>query len=222
MRFAYAPLNLCIELVEESVTSLIVENPVLFYELVSDIHLQIEGASGIVVFSEHDVPLVMDKSIVLLSQFIPLDMNSKPLLNALYAKLKKLSMTEQLFLRTNDLLGYIESYLSELTGQVDGDLTWERPSDVTGILKAMSIRFYDEHETLADRILDHMLMYREYIGERLFVTVNLQSYLSKQATQNLFRSVALHKLRLFCIENKAYALTAEMKQVIIDEDFCLI
>lgn len=222
MRFAYAALNLCLDLQEDKITCLVLEQPKLFYEMVADIHAQIDGSSGMVAFSNHNEVLQPSKAVVLLTQFIPFEVNSKPLLNALYAKLKKASQSEEMFMQTHELFGNMETYLSALSEKFESDLTWNAPEDITGILKAASVRFYDEQQTLAEQILDYMLIYREHIGERLFVTVNLRSYLGNQETQALFRSVLLHKMQLLCIENKAYAPLPEMHTVIVDEDYCVI
>ena len=67
-----------------------------------------------------------------------------------------------------------------------------------------------------------MLAYREYLGKRLFITVNLRSYLGAQETSALFRSTILQKLSMFCIENREYPRLSQEKRIVIDEDACVI
>lgn len=67
-----------------------------------------------------------------------------------------------------------------------------------------------------------MLACREYLGKRLFITVNLRSYLGAQETSALFRSAILQKLSLFCIENREYPRLSQEQRIIVDEDACVI
>ncbi|MCR5167523.1 MAG: type II-A CRISPR-associated protein Csn2 [Oscillospiraceae bacterium] len=52
--------------------------------------------------------------------------------------------------------------------------------------------------------------------------VNLRSYLGQKETEELFRSIILHKLSLICIENREYPMISCENRLIVDEDQCVI
>lgn len=222
MKMAYAPLNLCLELPEDSVTSLILEQPKFYYDFITDIYGQISGSSGTVYFSDTDSSFSMTKSAVLLSQFIPFETNQKPMLNALYAKMKKVAQDEEFFLSAHELSSQIETFIHSLAGRFDEEIIWDHPDDITLLLKAVSVRFFDKQPDLQSQVLDYMLACRGYLGKRLFITVNLRSYLGEQEAEALYRSVVLHKITMLCIENREYKHISHEKRLIIDEDLCVI
>lgn len=222
MKIAFAPLNICMELTEKQVTSLVIESPSLLYEMVLDIDRQIHGFSGMVIFSENNIPISVEKDIVLITQMIPFEINTKQLLNAIYSRMKKKAMEETMFLKTHELVRAVDEYLAELTERFDDDLEWESIQDLTMLLKMTGMRLADEGNDLQTKLLDYMLAYREYIGDRLFVTVNLRSYLGNRDMELFFQSVLLHKLSLFCIESSSRVVLSNENRVLIDEDQCVI
>ncbi len=219
---AYAPLNLCVDMTEDSVTSLIIEQPAIFYSIISDIDQQINGTAGTVCFSDTDDRFSVSKEAILLTQFIPFETNQKPLLNALYAKLKKASQDKELFFSTHEINSRIDAFIGTLAEQCQDELIWDKPEDITALLKAVSLRFYDGQPDFQSKLLDFMLACREYLGKRLFITVNLRSYLGTRETSALFRSAILQKLTMFCIENREYPRLSQEQRIIIDEDACVI
>lgn len=222
MTFAYAPLNLFAEMPEDTVTSLILEQPKLFYEFVSDIYAQSCGLSGTACFSDLNAAFSISKNAVLITQLIPFEMNQKPLLNALYTRMKKLSQEKELYLSSHELSGKIDTFINSLTEQCEEELVWDHLEDITALLKAVSLRFYEEQPDLPSQFLDYMLACREYLGKQLFITVNLRSYLGQSEAASLFHSIVLHKLSVLCIENREYSRVRDEKCIIVDQDYCVI
>ncbi len=207
---------------EDTVTSLILEQPKLFYEFVSDIHAQCCGSSGTACFSDSSAGFSLSKDSVLITQLIPFEINQKPLLNALYARMKKLSHEKEMYHSSHEISGKIDSFISMLSEQCEEELVWDHLDDITALLKAVSLRFYAEQPDLQSQLLDYMLACREYLGKRLFITVNLRSYLGQNEAEAFFHSIVLHKLSVLCIENREYPRVTNEKCVIVDQDFCII
>lgn len=222
MKMACAPLNLCVDMPEDRITSLILEQPSFFYSFISDIYAQINGASGTLVFSDANRSFSADKSVLLITQMIPFETNQKPLLNALYARMKKTAQSEELFLRTHEISSSIDAFIHTLAECCEEEIVWDHLDDITPLLKAASVRFNDEQPNLQDQLLDYMLACREYLGKQLFITVNLRSYLGRKEAEELFHSIILHKLSLLCLENREYPRIENEQRIIIDEDMCVI
>lgn len=222
MKVAYAPMNLCVDMPEDRITSLILEQPSLFYFFISDIYAQINGATGTLVFSNENCSFSANKSALLITQMIPFETNQKPLLTALYARMKKTAQSEELFLHTHEISSSIDAFIHTLAEHCEEEIVWNHLDDITVLLKAASVRFYDEQPNLQDQLLDYMLACREYLGKQLFITVNLRSYLGRKEAEGLFHSIILHKIVLLCIENREYPRIEKEQRIIIDEDLCII
>ncbi|SEK56671.1 CRISPR-associated protein Csn2 [Ruminococcus albus] len=76
--------------------------------------------------------------------------------------------------------------------------------------------------TLPEKIMEYMLISEKLKGTKVFVTVNMRSYITDEKIEQLFKSVLLHKINLICIENKEYSRLDTEKVIIIDEDMCVI
>ena len=76
--------------------------------------------------------------------------------------------------------------------------------------------------TLPEKVMEYMLVSEKLKGTRTFVTVNLRSFISDLKTEQLFKSIVLHKINLICIETKEYSRLDTENVIIIDEDMCVI
>lgn len=76
--------------------------------------------------------------------------------------------------------------------------------------------------TLPEKVMEYMLVSEKLKGTRAFVTVNLRSFISDLKTEQLFKSIVLHKINLICIETKEYSRLDTENVIIIDEDMCVI
>ena len=222
MMIAYPPAGVVSELDESRVLSIVVENQTLFRSIICDIHEQMTGSSGTFVLSENLSPLDIRKNLDLITSFVPFEVNQKDIISKLYNALKSKAVDSENFQRTQELYSYISKYLFELSSSADKDLIYDVPDDINGILKAFNVRFNDRDMTLPEKIMEYMLISEQLKGTKVFVTVNMRSFISDKKTEQLFKSVVLHKINLICIENKEYSRLDTEKVIIIDEDMCVI
>ena len=222
MMIAYPPAGLVSELDESKILSVVIENRELFRSIVSDIYEQINGNSGAFVLSESFTPLDLRKNMDLIASFIPFEVNQKDIINKLYSVLKSKAVDGENFQRTQELYSYISKYLYELSAAEDDDIIFDYPDDINGILKAFNVRLNDREMTLPEKVMEYMLISEKLKGTKVFVTVNLRSFISDSKAEQLFKSIVLHKINLICIENKEYSRLDTEKVIIIDEDMCII
>lgn len=222
MMIAYPSADIVSELDERNVMTIIIENQAVFSSLISDISDQLFGNDGEFVLSEDFKPLELRKNIELITQLIPFDHNQKDLINKIYAELKTIAVDETHYYQTQELMSYISKYLFEITVNMETDLVYDKPADITGLLKAFNVRINDEDMSISEKLLEYMLAVNRYKGKRVFVIVNLRSYLTDRQTELFYKSVLLNKLSLICIENKEYKRLETEQAIIIDSDMCLI
>ena len=67
-----------------------------------------------------------------------------------------------------------------------------------------------------------MLAVTEFEGEKIFVFVNLKSYIPEAELEALYKTAIHHKLKLLLIESTDRALLKHEKKLVIDNDLCEI
>lgn len=135
--------------------------------------------------------------------------------------MQKLAMDEEHYYQTSELITLLESYLLDLSVELTGNIelskiTWENT------IKAVGVEFADNYDSLAEKILDYMELVREYDSERIFITLNLWSYISDNEMNKFVNDVVVRGYKLLMLENTEYPIIEHEKRYIIDVDKCII
>ena len=135
--------------------------------------------------------------------------------------MQKLAMDEEHYYQTSELITLLESYLLDLSVELTGNIelskiTWENT------IKAVVVEFADNYDSLAEKILDYMELVREYDSERIFITLNLWSYISDNEMNKFVNDVVVRGYKLLMLENTEYPIIDHEKRYIIDADKCII
>jgi len=117
--------------------------------------------------------------------------------------MQKLAMDDEHYYQTSELITLLESYLLdlsvELTGSIEfSKITWENT------IKAVGVEFADNYDSFAEKILDYMELVREYDSERMFITLNLRSYISDNEMNKFVNDVVVRGYKLLMLENTEY------------------
>ena len=78
------------------------------------------------------------------------------------------------------------------------------------------------YESLAEKILDYFELVEEYDKKKLFIMVNLRSYLSDEEMKMFMRDVLARKIQVLLIESSERSVLDEEKRYIVDADLCVI
>lgn len=135
--------------------------------------------------------------------------------------MQKLAMDEEHYYQTSELITLLESYLLDLSVELTGNIelskiTWENT------IKAVGVEFADNYDSLAEKILDYMELVREYDSEKMFITLNLRSYISDDEMNKFVNDVVARGYKLLMVENSEYPIIEHEKRYIIDADKCII
>lgn len=141
--------------------------------------------------------------------------------NWVYFTIICLIFTIYLDYQTNELITLLESYLLDLSVELTGNIefpkiTWEN------IIKAAGVEFADNYDSLAEKIMDYMELVREYDSEKMFITLNLRSYISDDEMNKFVNDVVARGYKLLMLENNEYPIIEHEKRYIIDADKCII
>lgn len=220
MKLASDKFQTMIEFRENQIASLIIESPDVFRELLTDLTAGLNGMESGVILSEDNEPLKVSNSIELLTSYVPFEVNTKKLISGLITVLEQEAINEEHYMRTQELLADIERYVDELAFSLPGNLEYK--ISLSGLLKMVSPKLCLEDVKGIEAVYEYMKFYREVIGDRIFVFVNLREFYNQKEVEDFAATVLQHKFKILLIDNKEYPSIIGEKRLIIDEDRCEI
>jgi CRISPR-associated protein Csn2 len=220
VRLGHYDLGSPIELSEDRASVLIVENPRLMSRLIADLIVQRDGSEGGFALWDGGESVPLDKAMEVVFDPFSADVNKREILAKLYGRMKGDALGEDLYMHTNGLLSEIEAGLRRIIDDNGSNLESDSP-DIVGLFKLANVRFAVS-ESLLERLCDYMDACHGYLGARIFVFVNLKSFLSEQEMLKMYEHSRYHKHVLLLIENRQSWSSGEETTRIIDSDLCEI
>lgn len=221
MKLVYPSLQSPILLSTDYINSLVVEEPGYFYEIVKDLKEQWEGMDGRAVLSKNNEPVEIRKRLELVIDCINFEVNQKALLTKVLSALEKTARSEDHIEKTQQLLAEIERYIYDVSFDFDVEIQCDKMS-IAQILKAAGIRILSEYDNLTEVLYSYMQLVREFDGDKVFVFVNLRSFVKMAELQDFADTVLAHKYRVLLLDNHIYPSLPRERRLIVDADLCEI
>ena len=216
----YSPCFTTLLEIEEGVPFLLaIENRALFRRFLEELHTQASGGAGGTVLSKDNVPISISKSVDVLAQFAPFEINTRTLLSKLCTAGEQVAVDETHYLRTAQMLSDVETYITDLF--FDFPLGIEcRKLDAGAFIKAASPAIAEDFVHPIEAILAYMSMVLTFERQKLFVTVNMHGYFDMIEMEKFAAEVQKKQLRILMLENSAYPILPGTKRLVIDNDLC--
>lgn len=202
-------------------SSIVIENQNAFYNIVTDICNQNAGEDGQSVLSEDNKILPMAKYSELISQFVPFDINQKNLLTKIAARIQHIAVDESHYMRTSEMMSTMERYFMELSIEMVGNLEFQKVT-AEAMIKASGIHIDDTYDNLGEKLLDYFELVQEYDNRKLFVLVNVRSYISDNEMEYFLESVLAREIQILMLEGSEHNILKNEKRHIVDADMCVI
>lgn len=206
---------------EEWVCSVVIENQPLLYDIVCDLAAQIQGLDGQSVLSEDNKTLRMDKCAEQIMQFVPFDMNRKGIVSKIAAEMQRIAVDSEHYLETSEMLAHWERYCMDLEFELTGDIHFARIT-VESLIKAAGIEIEDDYDNLAEKLIDYFRLVETYDHRKLFILVNLRSYIPDDLMQQFVDTVLKRGYQILMLEGSERPLLDQEKRYIVDGDRCVI
>jgi len=203
------------------VNTVVIENQTLFFSLLQDIVMQLQGLDGKIVLSDKQKILKIDKNVELLDRFIPFELNQKSIQNKLYSMIEHLLEEDVYYHDTVQIKAEIEAYLNRLSLNFPYEIDFQS-INVNALLKASNVRLSEEYPNLSEKILDYIGIVRELDRNKLFITVNLRSFISDEEAEALCKEFIVRRYDIIMLESTARKRLSTEKRYIIDSSLCEI
>ncbi len=203
------------------INSVVIESPRLLCEVLMDLECQIQGDDGKSVVSENDKVLPTAKCLEVHTRFVPFELNQKNLINKATAKLIEIALDEENYMQSSELVGDLERYLMNLSIGLTGSIDTSKVS-IENLIKNSGLTFVDDYSLLSEKLLDYFELVREYDQDKIFVLLNLRSFLSTNELQQFVDEILLRRFQVVLIESTEYSLLDKEKRLLIDDSLCEI
>ena len=205
---------------EGSIPVLVIENQNRMTKFVGELLNQSNKGEGGFELFENDVTVsISDKVEIIINPFSA-NVNERDILNKLYAVMKKDALDEELFLDTNTFLSEIEMNVKKIMVRQINPLDSDTP-DIIGLFKLLGICFVVP-DSLLEKICDYIDICSEYLKTRLFIFVNLKSFLNESEMIQLYNHSNYHKTHILMIESRQSSILENEVARVIDEALCEI
>ena len=150
-----------------------------------------------------------------------LDINNGKVIKGLYENIEKLSNGEEWYIKTQKFKVELNNFLENLFYGIDFPLNHDYDFDLSKILKAVECKFDIDQKTFAEKLIDYFSITRDFCGVKLFVLVNLKSYINEKELLDIYEYVFYNKIALLLIENQDRKRFSDVEEIIvIDQDLC--
>ena len=184
-----------------------------------DIKSQINNFEGNTVLSVRNEPVSFHKCVELITDPLAIEMNSRTIIKKVLVAMEKCGQDAVYYERTQKLLAEIETYINDLSLNFDSEIECHDIS-FQQILKAAELTVADEYSRLVDKIYAYMELIREFEGDKLFIFVNLSSYIRKEQLQEFVNTVVGHSFRVLLIDSHDFERLEQENRLIVDCDLC--
>lgn len=226
MKLVHPILEQHIKFEENIVNIICVENPKYLVKMILDIQSQVQGFDmGEFVLSENKL-IDFKNNVELITDIFNLDFNSKKLTNKIHQILAENAVDEEFYLKSAEITSQIREYINELILDSSYDLTYNDKLDPPAIIKMAGIKASEEEQqSILERILKYVELNQELLGTKLFVFVNLKSFLDQEDLKDFYREILYRKINILLLENcyKYDIIELEIERYfILDKDLCEI
>ena len=219
MRFSYPAIDNVFDTDDARVNALVIENRSLFCEILRDIYSQTEGLDGKAVLSGNGKIIEFSKCADITSNYIPFDLNRKPLISKILTALENQSRKAEFYEKTMKLLADIENYIDALAVDFSCDMDYNKIS-ILSVLKSVGLEVHDDSTCIAEKMLNYMELVREFDSDKLFIAVNMRGYVDDASMDSFLKTVLSHKYHFLMLESTSYPLLCYEKRYTVDEDLC--
>ena len=205
---------------ENEFITLVIEDSNLFTQLAYDFINNKEQEKWIL--SENGKLLDVSKYSDVIFNPLTISLNQRKMINKLYELCEVNTKTNEMLFKWNMLQNSFISFIDELINCFDYDLQYSEKLDVKDILKVVDLKF-NENSTIIEKILDYLVLANDILKIKLFVFLNIKTYLGLNELRYIIEQAQYHKFNILLIERfDAFKKIEDEKIVIVDKDKCVI
>lgn len=216
MRLGHYLLSETIDFDISPVWQLVVENPEFLGSIVSEMVDQTTGLEGRFVLSSKGDVLEFHRHAVISMGPFDTNPNRKEILNGFVQTLTDVSLSENHYVKTTDLLFELRSHLCNLAAEFETEFEITEPTAFK-IIKTLEPKLSLCKE-LDERVFEFVRLVGRYTQYDLVILINISGYMSKDRYRELLRNLTYLQTPVLIVDGQH--LDRSLPVIIIDQDLC--
>ena len=203
------------------VTSLVIENKIVFAKLVQSLYSYNTENLDVKLFNDKYESLKLDE-IVVITDILGYDVNSAAVIKLLYGDLEsQIVNNPELHTEIECILGKIVALIVKETLDFEPDLNFSELT-MQKMFKALEIKIETSDLTLFERMSDIIRVFKYLRKKKLLIIINLGTYLSHQQILETVEYASLQNINMLLLDNAPFGAPKNLTQYVMDEDFVVI
>ena len=166
--------------------------------------------------------LDISKSSEIIFDLFNIEVNSASILKKLYAELEEDTNSEEVYSKKIDMESSLLNLVDDLIYRSRFSLKAGQVN-YQNIFKAIDLEFDYDKNSIIERLTEYIKISSELLDKKLFIIVNLDSFLSQKDLDELESFLCYNEIKLLALQN---TITRQVKSCenlrIIDKDLCEI
>ena len=215
--------NFSFEFNENLINVLVCENEKIYNDIVTDLY-KLETESDLYssfVLSNEEKHLDFNNNCEIIFNPFKIDINNKKNIEKMYHQLSKYMCLDNMYIEKNEIMEKLFIYINKLSLLSECEITHNDKIDDKSILKFMGIEL-DNDGGFDDRLLNYMRVTNRLQGNKLYIFINLKSFIALESILRMYKDIEYNKLNILLIENIDRGMVKNENKIIIDRDGCII
>lgn len=176
MNIAYEAFNEVLTMKEGDIYRITIENSLLFRKLIEELLEDINGDSEHIILSENNQKLNCKKISEIIINPFALDINSKKVLQKLYAELQQISLEAEHYEKSLELRESINRFILDICFHSKYILNHNLNFELKDIFAAVKIHLEEENFNLLEKLLAYIRTSHLFLGVQVFWIINISDY----------------------------------------------
>lgn len=222
MKLVERELGLVIELKENVVSVIIVENVACRLPIIEGLYSHIMGKDGRWLLVENEKNYELNKNVEMILEPFSIEFNNRKMKTKLYQDIKTISQ-DGCFSQGLELHSHICNYLENLLERIPYPVKYEEDWNISKLLNAYGVEFVEDCDGICEKLFNYIKLINQVYGIRIFITVNIKQYLTKEQICGLYKLAMYSKIQLILVEFNMLDEKFDCEEIyVLDKDNCII
>ncbi|MDY3974324.1 MAG: type II-A CRISPR-associated protein Csn2 [Veillonella caviae] len=223
MKLTNTGLDITVELSKENVTTLVIEDALIYRNIINELIKSIEGHFSSWSLSEHGVEYVWKKDVYMITDFFSLDFSNRTLLTKLHQRLTLIAQENMgdLF----EINNKIQQLLLIIEDAVPLNLVHNENISAVDLIKMAAVKIDGSAFDLIEQTISFVDVVMELLHPKLVILLNVRSIMSAEEVTLFFETLLSKKIPVLCIEKNRAELVEIVKftEIVytVDSEYCI-
>ena len=213
-----------IEIVENTIYTLVFENKKYYRENIKELISQHKGNEGNFIYSNDNNEISFEKSSYIITDIFNIEINSKKILTKIYNSLLKQIIDDTV--EYNELTTHIRAYFEKLIFNSPFEVEQGEEIDINSFLKLGDFRIHIEEDDILEKFIKFLKVLVKLCGINIIFIVGLHNVFTDEEIKEIYKEVCVNKISIINIEYRQFDNLSDENYIekvyIFDKDNCEI